>query len=91
VVFVPYYKYSIRYHLEGLPPLCLLHGTDDELAPFSQSVQLAAILQCRDHPHQFYSYEGLNHYFSTNADNATTQQMSQDSLNCLHRSLEGEQ
>ena len=83
-----YFKYSIRYHLEGLPPLCLLHGTDDELAPFSQSVQLAAVLQRRDHPHAFYSYEGLKHYFSTSADNATTQQMFQDSVSCLQGFLE---
>jgi hypothetical protein len=25
----PYYKYSVLYHLEGLPPVCLLHGVDD--------------------------------------------------------------
>jgi dipeptidyl aminopeptidase/acylaminoacyl peptidase len=83
-----YFKYSVRYHLEGLPPVCLLHGIDDELSPFSQSVQLAEELERRDHPHEFYAYEGLKHYFSTSADNATTQQMFHDSLNCLRRWLE---
>jgi len=39
-----YFKYSVLYHLEGLPPLCLLHGVEDELSPFSQSVQLAEAL-----------------------------------------------
>jgi hypothetical protein len=82
-----YFKYSVRYHLEGLPPLCLLHGMDDELSPFSQSVQLAEELERRGHPHEFYAYEGLKHYFSTSADNATTQQMWQDSLDCLGRAL----
>jgi len=38
-------------------------------------------------PHEFYAYEGLKHYFSTSADNATTQQMFQDSLACLRRLL----
>jgi hypothetical protein len=90
-----YFKYSSLYHLDGLPPLCLLHGTDDELAPFSQSVQLAEALDRRKQEgeaidYEFYSYQGLKHYFSTSADNATTQQMFQDSLDCLWGFLEGE-
>jgi dienelactone hydrolase len=84
-----YFKYSVLYHLEGLPPVCLLHGVDDELSPFSQSVQLAEELERRGHPYEFYSYEGLSHYFSTSADNATTQQMFQDSLDCLRTFLAG--
>lgn len=77
------------YHLEGLPPICLLHGVEDELSPFSQSVQLAEALERRGHPYEFYAYEGLKHYFSTRADDATTQQMFQDSLACLQGFLEG--
>ena len=68
-------------------------ATDDflhDLSPFSQSVQLAEELERRDHPHEIYFYEGLRHYFSTSADNATTQQMFQDSLDCLRRWLESE-
>jgi hypothetical protein len=38
---------------------------------------------------EFYSYEGLSHY-STSAENETTQQMFQDSLDCLQGFLEGE-
>jgi dipeptidyl aminopeptidase/acylaminoacyl peptidase len=89
LVFVPYYKYSVMYHLEGLPPLCILHGKDDDLVPFNQSVLLAEELERRGMPHEFYSYEGLKHYFSTSADNATTQQMFRDSLECLRRGLDG--
>lgn len=85
-----YFHYSAMYHLEGLPPACLLHGRDDELVPFSQSVMLEAALLDRGMPHEFYAYDGLKHYFSTSADNATTQQMFQDSLDCLRRSLDGE-
>jgi dipeptidyl aminopeptidase/acylaminoacyl peptidase len=78
------------YHLEGLPPVCLLHGIDDELSPFSQSVQLAEEPERRGLPYEFHSYEGLPHYFSTSADNETTQQMFRDSLACLRRFLHGE-
>ena len=82
-----YYKFSVFYHLENLPPLCLLHGKDDELVPFNQGVLLDQELARRGMPHEFYDYEGLKHYFSTSADSATTQQMFQDSLDCLRRSL----
>jgi len=74
-------------HLEGMPPLCLLHKKDDELVPYNQSVMLADELERRDMPYEFYSFEGLKHYFSTSADNATTQQMFQDSLDCLRKTL----
>jgi dipeptidyl aminopeptidase/acylaminoacyl peptidase len=82
-----HYKYSVLYRLEGMPPMCLLHGVDDKLSPFSQRVELDAALTRRGMPHEFYSYEGLKHYFSTSADNATTKQMFQDALACLRRSL----
>ncbi|HSR34592.1 MAG TPA: prolyl oligopeptidase family serine peptidase [Anaerolineae bacterium] len=82
-------KYSTIFHLEGLPSVCLLHGVDDELSPYSQSVQLAEELERRGMPYEFYSYEGLSHYFFTSADNETTQQMFQDSLACLRRFLPG--
>ncbi len=45
--------------------MCLLHGVDDELSPFSQSVQLAEELERGGMPYEFYSYEGLSHYFTT--------------------------
>jgi dienelactone hydrolase len=85
-----YFRYSSIFHLEGLPPVCLLHGWEDELVPFSQSVELAAELDRRGHPYEFYTYEGLSHYFSTSADNDTTQRMFRDSLACLRRFLAGD-
>jgi dipeptidyl aminopeptidase/acylaminoacyl peptidase len=75
------------FHVEGLPPLCLLHGKDDELVPNNQSVMLDEGLACLGMPHEFYGYEGLKHYFSTSADDAT-QQMFGDSLDCLRGWLE---
>ena len=84
-----YFRYSVMYHLDGLPPMCLLHGLDDELVPFSQGVLLDRTLTDRQHPHEFHSYEGLSHYFSTSADNVTTQQMWQDALSCVRATLPG--
>lgn len=83
-----YFRYSTIFHLEGLPPVCLLHGKEDELSPFSQSVALEQALSQRGIPHRFYAYEGLSHYFSIDADNATTQQMFQDSVTCLRQWLD---
>ncbi len=85
-----YFKYSIAYHLEGLPPACLLHGTADELVPLSQSVQFAEELEHWGLPHELYTYEGLSHYFVQVADDATTLQMFQDALDCLRGFLPGE-
>ena len=85
-----YFKYSVMYHLEGLPPLCLLHGMADELSPYEQSVELAEALEQLDKPYEFYGYEGLSHYFATTADAATTQQMFRDSVDCLRGFLPGE-
>lgn len=84
-----YFRYSVMYHMDGLPSMCLLHGLDDELVPFSQGVLLDRTLTDRQHPHEFHSYEGLSHYFSTSADNVTTQQMWQDALSCVRATLLG--
>ncbi|MFC2015333.1 carboxypeptidase regulatory-like domain-containing protein [Chloroflexota bacterium] len=86
-----YFKYSILYHLEGLPPACLLHGRDDELVPFNQGVLLSAEMTRRGMRHESYAYDGLKHYFSTDADNETTQQMWRDSLDCLRNFLASRQ
>jgi hypothetical protein len=63
--------------------VCLLHGKDDELSPFSQSVHLSEALERREHPHEFYSYEGLSHYFSTYADNETAPVARRRLLGCF--------
>ena len=83
----------MRHHLEGLPPLCVLHGDADDLSPFSQSVELAEELERRGMQgdgiaYEFYGYDGLSHYFAQTADDATTQQMFRDSVDCLWKWLE---
>jgi hypothetical protein len=80
-----YFKYSVIFRLEGLPPLCLLHGKEDELLPFSQDVLLDQELTRQGMPHDFNTYERLKHNSSISADSASTQQMFQNSLTYLHR------
>jgi hypothetical protein len=60
------------------------------MVPYPQRLQLGEELARRGMPHGFYACHGLKHCFSTSADNATTQQVFQDSLDCLRRSLPGE-
>jgi dipeptidyl aminopeptidase/acylaminoacyl peptidase len=58
-----YFRYSVRYHLEGLPPLCLIHGTADEFVSHSQSELLAGELAARGMPYELHLVPGLVHYF----------------------------
>lgn len=53
-----HFKYSVKNHLERLHLLCILRSTedstgiDDELSPFSQSVELAEELERQGHRSQ---------------------------------------
>ncbi len=60
-----YFRYSVRYHLDGLPPLCLIHGEADEFVPHSQSELLAKELAARDMTCELHLVPGLAHYFTT--------------------------
>ncbi|MBC7248673.1 MAG: carboxypeptidase regulatory-like domain-containing protein [Anaerolineae bacterium] len=59
-----YFRYSVRYHLEGLPPLCLIHGLADDFVSYSHSELLAEELAARGIPHQLHLVPGLAHYFT---------------------------
>jgi dipeptidyl aminopeptidase/acylaminoacyl peptidase len=59
-----YFRYSVRYHLEGLPPLCLIHGTADGFVSHSQSELLAGELAARGVPCELHLVPGLAHYFT---------------------------
>ena len=63
----PHYEYSSLYCLAGFPRVCLHHGVDDPGGQPTKTGELAR----RGNPHEFHSYEGLSHYFSTDACNAT--------------------
>ncbi len=54
--FSPYFFIS-----EKTPPMCVVHGTADELVPFSQSVSFVAKLMEYDVPHLFVPREAKGH------------------------------
>ncbi|MFQ6015761.1 MAG: carboxypeptidase regulatory-like domain-containing protein [Anaerolineae bacterium] len=58
-----YLRYSAAYHLEGLPPLSIIHGESDETVPYDQALSFAQALAASDVEHEVYLYLGLKHYF----------------------------
>lgn len=59
-----YFRYSVRYHLEGLPPLCLIHGTADDFVSYSHSELLAEALAAQGISYELHLVPGLAHYFA---------------------------
>ncbi len=60
--FSPYFFVS-----ERTPPICIIHGTADELVPFSQSVSFIAKLMEYNVPYLFVPREGKVHGWKTDA------------------------
>ncbi|MGV8138907.1 MAG: prolyl oligopeptidase family serine peptidase [Mangrovibacterium sp.] len=52
---------------ESTPPVCIIHGTADELVPFSQSVSFIAKLMEYDIPYLFVPREGKGHGWKTDS------------------------
>jgi dipeptidyl aminopeptidase/acylaminoacyl peptidase len=45
----------------SFPPTLIMHGTADELVPFSQSEDLAAVLKAKGIEHRLYPISGAAH------------------------------
>lgn len=57
-------KYSpVTYLAPKSPPTLLIHGTDDQLVPYNQSIILRDLLSEQKVPHEFHAVEGSNHGF----------------------------
>jgi acetyl esterase/lipase len=52
---------------EKTPPICIIHGTADELVPFSQSVSFIAKLMEYNTPYLFVPREGKGHGWPTDS------------------------
>jgi acetyl esterase/lipase len=52
---------------EKTPPICIMHGTADELVPFSQSVSFIAKLMEYNTPYLFVPREGKGHGWPTDS------------------------
>jgi dipeptidyl aminopeptidase/acylaminoacyl peptidase len=48
--------------VQGLPPLCIIHGTGDMVIPCEQSEQLANALQAEGQPYELHIYRDTGHY-----------------------------
>eukprot|EP00330_Aristerostoma_sp_ATCC50986_P013953 CAMPEP_0114599480 /NCGR_PEP_ID=MMETSP0125-20121206/22016_1 /TAXON_ID=485358 ORGANISM="Aristerostoma sp., Strain ATCC 50986" /NCGR_SAMPLE_ID=MMETSP0125 /ASSEMBLY_ACC=CAM_ASM_000245 /LENGTH=118 /DNA_ID=CAMNT_0001806585 /DNA_START=511 /DNA_END=867 /DNA_ORIENTATION=+ len=58
-------QYSAVLHVdEDYPPTCLLHGTDDTVVPYSESEDLAAILDENDIDFELITIDGAEHGFN---------------------------
>jgi hypothetical protein len=62
-------QYTLRLLENALHvPIAILHGTDDELVPYSGAARQAARLVELNQRHRFYTYPGYEHYTHPVAD-----------------------
>ena len=72
-----YIENSAVFHTEGLPPLCIIHGTGDAVIPHGQSERLADILAHEGHPHELHIYRNTGHYPGIHEPDPDTEAMYQ--------------
>jgi dipeptidyl aminopeptidase/acylaminoacyl peptidase len=65
-------------HSEGLPPLCIIHGTRDAVIPYTQSERLAEVLAEARHPYELHIYQGTGHYPGIHDPDPDTEDMYQE-------------
>ncbi|MBN1640512.1 MAG: carboxypeptidase regulatory-like domain-containing protein [Anaerolineae bacterium] len=82
-----YIENSAVWHPEGLPPLCLIHSTGDEILPYNQSERFAAVLERAGQPYELYIHEGLGHYPGIYDPDPVTELMYQQMLQFLAEHL----
>jgi dipeptidyl aminopeptidase/acylaminoacyl peptidase len=57
-----YIENSAVFDVQGLPPLCIIHGTGDKVIPHHQSERLAAALHAEGRPYELHIYRETGHY-----------------------------
>lgn len=72
-----YIENSMAYHAQGLPPLCLIHGTADVVSPPEQSERLAAALDAAGQAYELHIYQDAGHYPGLYEPDAFTEAMYQ--------------
>jgi pimeloyl-ACP methyl ester carboxylesterase len=82
-----YTENAAVFHVEGLPPLCLVHGTGDVVVPYNQSERFAAALARAGQPYELHIYE-TGHYPGIHEPDAATEAMYQQMVLFLARELE---
>ncbi len=75
-----YLENSPVFAVQGLPPLCLIHGVGDMVIPYSQSELLAQALDAAGLPYELHIYAGAGHYPGIHAPDPDTEAMYYDML-----------
>jgi pimeloyl-ACP methyl ester carboxylesterase len=82
-----YIENAAVFHVQGLPPLCLVHGTGDWVVPYNQSERFAAALQRAGQEYELYIYE-TGHYPGIYEPDAATEAMYQQMVLFLAEELD---
>jgi hypothetical protein len=82
-----YIENAAVFHVQGLPPLCLVHGTGDWVVPYNQSERFAAMLARAGQPFELHIYE-TGHYPGIYEPDAATEAMYQQMVFFLARELD---
>lgn len=81
-----YIENAAAFHVQGLPPLCLVHGTGDWVVPYNQSERFAAALERAGQDYELYIYE-TGHYPGIYEPDPATEAMYQQMVFFLAREL----
>jgi len=82
-----YIEDAAAFHVVGLPPLCLVHGTGDVVVPYTQSERFAEALADAGQPYELHIYD-TGHYPGIYAPDAATEAMYQQMVLFLVRELD---
>jgi len=61
--------YSPASHVRsGLPPMCLVHGTADEIVPYDSVKEFVGAMEAAGNLCELYTFEGTDHFFTKKSD-----------------------
>ena len=70
-----YIENSGAFNVQGLPPVCIIHGTGDAIIPYNQSERLAEALRKAGQPYELHIYKDTDHYPGVQDPSPATQAM----------------
>jgi dipeptidyl aminopeptidase/acylaminoacyl peptidase len=82
-----YVENSAAFHVRGLPPLCIIHGTGDAVIPYNQSERLADMMTQAGQPHEQHIYRGTGHYPGIHEPDPDTEAMYREIVRFLAETL----
>jgi len=82
-----YLPHSAVFHAADLPPLCLIHGSQDTTVLADQSIRLADRLEALGKPCELHLYPGTGHYPGVEDPTPETADMFEEILGFFDRHL----